>query len=80
MQEGVVTFRRLNVHIVLFCFLQETHFKNSDQARLCKKWIGQVYHSKFLSKSWGVAIIIRSVFCFLPPVVKAIFKRKAKEW
>lgn len=53
----------LNTHIG---FLQETHLKNSDHPRLCKKWIGRVYHSKFTSKSRGVAIIINKCIQFSP--------------
>lgn len=39
-------------------FLQETHLRISDHARLRKSWIGQVFHSSFNSKSRGVAILI----------------------
>lgn len=38
-------------------FLQETHLRRADHVRLCKSWIGQVFHS-FNSKSRGVAILL----------------------
>lgn len=47
--------RHLGVHIA---FLQETHLKPSDHTRLRKRWVGQVYHSSFQSRSRGVAILI----------------------
>ena len=40
-------------------FLQETHLKKDAQYRLTAKWISKVYHSSFIHKSRGVAIIIR---------------------
>lgn len=47
--------KHLGVHIA---FLQETHLKPSDHTRLRKRWVGQVYHSSFQSRSRGVAILI----------------------
>lgn len=47
-------------------FLQETHLKNLSHTRLCKKWVGQVYHTKFNSKSRGVAIILNKCVQFSP--------------
>lgn len=47
-------------------FLQETNLKNSDQVRIRKKWIGQVFHSNILSKSRGVEIIINWCVQFSP--------------
>lgn len=39
-------------------FLQETHLKNSDQQRLKRSWVGQIFHSKFNAKAQGTAILI----------------------
>ncbi len=38
-------------------FLQETLLKASDQTRLKRGWVGQIYHSSFQGKSGGVAIL-----------------------
>ena len=46
-------------------FLQETHLRISDHARLKNKWIGQIYHSNFNSKSRGAAIIINKNLPFV---------------
>lgn len=48
--------KSLSVDII---FLQETHLKNDSHNRLRCRWIGQLYHSNFLSKAWGTAILIR---------------------
>lgn len=58
----------LNTHIG---FLQETHLKNSDQVTIRKKWIEHLFHSKFLSKSRGVAIIINRCIQFSPSQILA---------
>lgn len=46
-------------------FLQETHFRISDQVRLSNPWIGQVFHSNFNSKSRGTAILIHKWIKFV---------------
>ncbi len=38
--------------------LQETHLTQAEAAKLKQKWVGQVYHSGFISKSRGVAILV----------------------
>ncbi len=38
--------------------LQETHLTQAEAAKLKQKWVGQVYHSGFNSKSRGVAILV----------------------
>lgn len=38
--------------------LQETHVRNKDHFRIHRDWVGQVFHSKFVSKSRGAAILI----------------------
>lgn len=45
-------------------FLQETHLSNSDQMRLKKHWVGQIFHSSFNSKSRGTAIIMHKKIQF----------------
>lgn len=48
-------------------FLQETHLRNSDQLRLKRHWVGQIFHSSFNTKARGTAIIIHkknSVYLF----------------
>lgn len=49
--------RKLSGDIV---YLQETHLRLKDHGRLHKKGYSWVYHSKFNSKSRGVAILIRA--------------------
>lgn len=39
-------------------FLQETHLRLSDHARLRSNWVGQYFHSSLNSRSRGVAILI----------------------
>lgn len=43
-------------------FLQETHLRNSDQLRLKRHWVGQIFHSSFNTKAKGTAIIIHKKF------------------
>lgn len=38
--------------------LQETHLRNRDHIRIHKDWVGQMFQSKFDSKSRGAAILI----------------------
>lgn len=45
-------------------YLQETHLKLSDHAKLRGRWVGQIYHSSFQGKSRGVAILIRKSINF----------------
>lgn len=45
-------------------FLQETHLRNSDQLRLKKHWVGQIFHSSFNTKARGTAIIIHKKIQF----------------
>lgn len=40
-------------------FLQETHIRPKDQARLKCNWAGHIFHSTFSSKARGVAIVIK---------------------
>lgn len=47
-------------------FLQETHLKPHTQIRLKANWIGQTYHSSYISKSRGTAIIIHKGISFKP--------------
>lgn len=42
--------KSLNADIIFF---QETHVKLQAQTRLKANWIGQTYHSSYLSKSRG---------------------------
>lgn len=46
-------------------FLQETHFRVSDQSRLKASWIGHTYHSSFTGKSRGVAILLHKSIPFV---------------
>lgn len=39
-------------------FIQETHLKTLDIARLKCGWVGQLFHSTFQGKARGVAILI----------------------
>lgn len=39
-------------------FLQETHLTVTDHRKLCKGWVGQMYHSSFGGRSRGAAILI----------------------
>lgn len=52
-------------------FIQETHLKNSDNARLKCGWVGQIFHSTFQGKARGVAILINKHVSFTPSTVKA---------
>lgn len=54
--------QHLNAHIV---YLQETHLRLSDQAKLRTRWVSQVYHSSFQSKCRGVAILIHKKVHFV---------------
>ncbi|XP_062893735.1 LINE-1 retrotransposable element ORF2 protein isoform X1 [Mobula hypostoma] len=47
-------------------FLQETHLRVEDHNRLRKAWISQVFHSRFNSRSRGVAILITKRMQFTP--------------
>lgn len=53
--------KHLNTDIA---FLQETHLTMKDQVRLKKSWVGQVFHSKFNSKTRGTAILIHKKIQF----------------
>lgn len=44
----------MGAHII---FLQETHLKASDHLKLKRGWVGQTYHSSFLGKSRGEAVL-----------------------
>lgn len=59
---------QLKVDIV---FLQETHLKISDHLRLRTRWVGEVYHSKFQSKSRGTALLISKHVPFISSHVDA---------
>ena len=54
--------RRVFSHIkqfkAAFVFLQETHFRGSDSARLMSRWAGQHFHSSFQAKARGVSILV----------------------
>lgn len=54
--------RHLDAHIV---YLQETHLRDGDQARLRCGWVGQVYHSSFLGRSRGAAILLHKSLPFV---------------
>lgn len=45
-------------------FLQETHLSNDTHGKLRCKSVGQIYHSKFLTKTRGTAILIRKGVTF----------------
>ena len=45
-------------------FLQETHLKPLDHAKLHRGWVGQLYHSSFSSKACGAAILIHKSIPF----------------
>lgn len=47
-------------------FVQETHLKNSDNARLKCGWVGQLFHSTFQGKARGVAILVNKNVSFSP--------------
>lgn len=48
-------------------FLQETHVRFNDQARLRKPWIGQVFHSNSnRGTARGTAILIHKRIEFVP--------------
>lgn len=46
-------------------FLQETQLNKKSHGRLRTKWIGEIYHSAFSSKTRGTAILIRKGVPFL---------------
>lgn len=48
--------RNLNADIML---IQETHLCDTDQRKLNRPWIGQIFHSKFNLKASGVVILIK---------------------
>lgn len=54
--------RKVLSHIKQFkaavVFLQETHFRDSDNSRLMSRWAGQHFHSTFQAKARGVSILI----------------------
>lgn len=60
--------RRLDVDIA---FLQETHLMTSDHNRLCKGWVGQLYHSNYQCKSRGAAILVNRNTPFVMQTVTA---------
>lgn len=49
-----------------YTYLQETHLRSSEQARLKKSWIGQIFSSKNYSKIRGTAILIKKGIPFIP--------------
>lgn len=55
--------KKLNAEIA---FLQETHLRNQGHFRLRKGWVVQMYHSNFLFKSQGTAILINKNTPFIP--------------
>lgn len=60
---GTVKRAKVFDHIKKFkpdiTFLQETHLRTVDEVRLARPWIGQIFHSKFDTKTRGTAILIR---------------------
>ena len=52
-------------------FLQETHLRTSDNSKLEKGWIGQMFCSKFDDRSRGTAILIKKGVPFVPTSVLA---------
>lgn len=49
--------------------LQETHLRVEDHNRLRRNWISQIFHSKFTSRSRGVAILVAKSTQFTPSSV-----------
>lgn len=56
MHKSFSPIKDLKVDII---FLQEKHLYDSDQRRLSRPWIGQIFHSKFSLKTRGAAKLIR---------------------
>jgi len=52
-------------------FLQETHLRRSDHARLRTNWVSQCFHSAFNARSRGVAILINKRLNFTVSDVSA---------
>lgn len=52
-------------------FLQETHLRIPDNARLRCGWVGQLFHSTFQGKARGVAILINKNIPFAPSTIIA---------
>lgn len=59
--------RRVLPHLQHFgvgiAFIQETHLRNNEHFHI--DWVGQVFHSKFYSKSRGAAILIHKNVPFI---------------
>lgn len=47
-------------------FLQETHLRRLDHARLKCGWVGQIFHTTFQAKARGVAILMDKHVTFTP--------------
>ena len=47
-------------------FLQETHLRSSEHAKLKKAWIGQIFCSRNECRTRGTAILIRKGVPFVP--------------
>lgn len=54
--------KRLKSDII---FLQETHLRDKDHAKLRCPWIGHIFHSIFNSRARGVAILISKKLPFI---------------
>jgi endonuclease/exonuclease/phosphatase family metal-dependent hydrolase len=52
-------------------FLQETHLRTGGHFRMCRDWVGQVFHSNFNSKSRGSAILVDKATPFVASEVIA---------
>lgn len=62
-------FSHLKVLNTDIAFLQETHLRLCDHNRMCKPWVGQIFHSAFNSKARGAAILINKHVQFSPSQV-----------
>lgn len=58
--------KSLNPEII---FLQETHLRINEQARLERGWIEQIFCSKYEDRSRGTAILIKKGIPFVPTKV-----------
>jgi hypothetical protein len=41
------------------CFLEESHLRSSDQDKLKRGWVDQIFHSNVGAQATGAAILIR---------------------
>lgn len=67
-KKALTHLKNLNAGIA---FIQETHLKNPDNARLKCGWVGQLFHSTFQGKARGVAILVNKCVSFTPSLITA---------